>query len=99
MKKKAAAEARASELDNLQKVADGWEKLCNERQEANTEKDRIIAEKDAKIDALYMQIGEIRHERDEQIEENTKLRVQIAANTPKICERRGCPDREPQSGY
>ena len=46
--KKAKAEAKASELDNMQKVADGWKAIADERQEACMEKDRVIAEKEAK---------------------------------------------------
>ena len=97
--KKAKAEAKASELDNMQKVADGWKAIADERQEACMEKERVIAEKEAKIDALYIQIGAQRDAYNEKVEENTELKVYKATNEVKLCMRRGCADREPQSGY
>ena len=61
--------------------------------------DRVIAEKEAKIDALYIQIGAQRDAYNEKVEENTELKVYKATNEVKLCMRRGCADREPQSGY
>lgn len=97
--KKAHAEARAAEIDNMKSVADGWKELADERQEACAEKDRIISEKDAKIDALYVQIGEQREEKHQLMEENTRLQVKIATDEVRLCMKRGCKEREPQSGY
>lgn len=97
--KKAKAEARAAEIENMKSVADGWKTLADERQEANREKDERIAELTKQIDERYIEIGNWRDKYNAQQEDITSLKVQIAANTPKICEVKGCSSREPQSGY
>ena len=97
--KKAKTNVVAAQLDNMQKVADGWKAIADERQEACQEKERVIAEKDAKIDALYIQLGTQREAYNAKVEENTELKVYKATNEVKLCMRRGCGDREPQSGY
>ena len=97
--KKAKTDVVAAQLDNMQKVADGWKAIADERQEACQEKERIIADKDAKIDALYIQLGTQREAYNAKVEENTELKVYKATNEVKLCMRRGCGDREPQSGY
>ena len=97
--KKAKTDVVAAQLDNMQKVADGWKAIADERQEACQEKERVIADKDAKIDALYIQLGTQREAYNAKVEENTELKVYKATNEVKLCMRRGCGDREPQSGY
>ena len=97
--KKAKTDVVAAQLDNMQKVADGWKAIADERQEACQEKERVIAEKDAKIDALYIQLGTQREAYNAKVEENTELKVYKATNEVKLCMRRVCGDREPQSGY
>lgn len=97
--KRANAEARSAELDNLQKVADGWKELAEERQEACAEKDHTIVELNTKIDGLYETIGRQRMENSEQQKENTRLQVKMATDEVKLCMVRGCEKREPQSGY
>ena len=97
--KKAKTDVVAAQLDNMQKVADGWKAIADERQEACQEKERVIEEKDAKIDALYIQLGTQREAYNAKVEENTELKVYKATNEVKLCMRRGCGDREPQSGY
>ena len=97
--KKAKTDVVAAQLDNMQKVADGWKAIADERQEACQEKERVIAEKDAKIDALYIQLGTQREAYNAKVEENTELKVYKATNEVKLCMKRGCADREPQSGY
>lgn len=104
--RKAAAEARqtvaaakATEIANMKAVADGWKELAEERQEANKEKDERIAELTKQVDERYIDIGTWRDKYNHQQEEITSLKVQIAANMPKICEKRGCEDRTPPTGY
>ena len=97
--KKAKTDVVAAQLDNMQKVADGWKAIADERQEACQEKERVIADKDAKIDALYIQLGTQREAYNAKVEENTELKDYKATNEVKLCMRRGCGDREPQSGY
>jgi len=97
--RKAVAEAKATEIENMKAVADGWKEIAEERQEACKEKDQRIAELTHQVDERYIDIGNWRDKYNAQQEEITSLKVQIAANTPKLCEKRGCPDRTPPSGY
>lgn len=96
---KSVAEAKAAEIENVKAIADGWKELAEERQEACKKKDARIAELTSQIDARYIDIGEWRNRYNQKCEENTALKVQIASNTPKICEKRGCGDRTPPTGY
>lgn len=97
--RKAVADAKATEIANMKAAADAWKELAEERQEANHEKDQRIAELTHQVDERYIDIGNWRDKYNAQQEEITSLKVQIAANTPKLCEKRGCPDRTPPSGY
>ncbi len=97
--KKSKAEARAVEIDNLQKACDGWKELADERQEANREKDERIKELTRQVDERYADIGMWRDKYNAQQDEITELRVYKATNEVKLCMKRGCQDREPQSGY
>lgn len=97
--KKAKAEAQASVIDNIQRVADGWEKLSNERQEENESLKEECHNKDKKIDDLYLEIGEWRNKYYEKGEELHKLREEKAISDYQKCEKRGCADRIPPTGY
>jgi hypothetical protein len=97
--RKEEAEAKATEVANMKAVADGWKELAEERQEANEEKDKRIAELTRQVDERYIDIGQWRDKYNAQQEEITALKVDSAAKLPKICEKRGCSDRTPPSGY
>ena len=97
--KKSKAEARAVELDNLQKAVAGWKELADERQEANHDRDERIKELNTKIDELYADITRHRNENSDLQKENTRLQVKIATDEVKLCMVRGCASREPQSGF
>lgn len=97
--KKSKAEANAAEIENMKSVTDGWKELAEERQEANKEKDARIAELTKQVDERYEDIGNWRDKYNTQQEEMTSLKVQLASQIPKICEKRGCDDRTPPTGY
>ena len=97
--KKSKAEARAVELENLQKAVEGWKELADERQEANHDRDERIKELNGKIDELYGDITRHRNENSTLMQENTRLQVKIATDEVKLCMVRNCANREPQSGY
>ena len=97
--RKEEAEAKTAELNNMQKVADGWKDLAEERQEANKEKDERIAELNRQVSERYVDIGNWRDKHDIQREEIATLRVKIAGMVPKHCEKPGCGDRTPPTGY
>lgn len=95
----AEAASKAAELENMQKVADGWEKLANERQEANEAHAAQIEALNGKIDYLYSVNSDWRDKYNTKCEEVSALKVKIATDEVKLCMVRGCKDREPQSGY
>jgi chromosome segregation ATPase len=97
--RKAVADAKATEIANMKSVADGWKDIAEERQEACKEKDQRIEELTRQVDERYVDIGNWRDKYNAQQEEITALKVDSAAKLPKICEKRGCPDRTPPSGY
>lgn len=97
--RKEEAEAKAAEVATVKAAADAWKELAEERQEANHEKDQRIAELTRQVDERYIDIGQWRDKYNAQQEEITSLKVQIAGMMPKQCEKRGCPDRTPPTGY
>ena len=104
--KKATAEARSADLDNLQKAMDGWHTLADERQEANRDRDQQIKELNQRIDMLnaviterYQEIGDWRTRYHEKCEELSALRIQQATNEVKLCQVRNCKDRTPPTGF
>lgn len=97
--RKAKAEARSADLDNLQKAVEGWKQLADERQEANREKDARISELTKQVDERYIDIGQWRDKYNALQEENTTLKVKIATDEVKLCQKRACSDRTPPTGY
>lgn len=104
--KKARSEARSADLDNLQKAVEGWRQLADERQEYNRDLEEKIAANERRIDELNKRIDELysinadwRDRFHAQQEENTSLKIKLTADEPKLCLKRNCADREPQSGY
>lgn len=101
--KKAKAETRAAELDNVQKASDAWRDLANERQEAyndlRTEYKEEIDKKNTKIDELYTELNTLRDRYNTRTEELSQERVWRASNEVKLCIVRGCDRRDPPTGY
>lgn len=97
--KKAKAEARAAEIDNVQAAVESWKEIANERQEEIAELKQQSDTLNGKIDNLYVEISSWRDKYNGKCEEITALQVYKATNEVKLCMKRGCPDREPHSGY
>lgn len=97
--KKSKAEARALEIDNLQKAMESWKQLADERQEENTKNDERIDQLNTTIDGLYKDIGDWRDKYNGAQDEITALKVWRAANEVKLCQIKGCENRTPPTGY
>ena len=104
--KKSRADARASELDNVRKAVTEWQKIADERQEQVSEmierEKQYFAEREQlnkKIDELYVVNSGWRDRYNDLQTENTRLQVKAATDEVKLCLRRNCQQREPQSGY
>ena len=75
-KKKAMAEAKQYEQNNIEQVSNGWKAIADERQEHNKEKDAVIKEKDLKIDSLYEKIEGLRVSLAESQQECANLKIE-----------------------
>ena len=97
--KKAKAEARSADLDNLNKAVEGWHGIADERQEENQQQRAQIAALNEKIDSLYAQIAEQRDKYSAEQIINNQLRIEAAKNEIKLCQLRNCDKRTPPTGY
>lgn len=91
-KRKAAAEAKKAEVDNITQYADEWKELYEK-------KEKRVGELDTKIDTLYAKIEELRQRIRELTEKNTELIIRNSALDFRKCNKHGCPDREPPSEF
>ena len=91
-KRKAAAEAKKAEADNITQYAAEWKELYEK-------KERRVGELDAKIDSLYEKIDEYRGRVRELTEKNTELMIKNNALEFRKCNKHGCSDREPPSEF
>lgn len=91
-KRKANAEARRAELDNLTLYADEWKALYEQR-------DKRVDELNAKIDQLYKEKEDDRQRIRELQEKNTTLALENTSLRIKECQVKGCKNRVPPSDY
>ena len=91
-KRKAAAEARKAEAENITNYASEWKELYEK-------KEGRVAELDAKIDRLYAEKNDDRMRIRELSEKITALEIENLKLTVKRCDVKGCPNRQPPSDY
>lgn len=91
-KRKAAAEAKKAEANNITQYAEEWKELYEK-------KEKRVGELDTKIDTLYAKIEELRQHIRELTEKNTELIIRNSALDFRKCNKHGCPDREPPSEF
>ena len=91
-KRKANAEARRAELDNLTLYADEWKALYEQR-------DKRVDELNVKIDQLYKEKEDDRQRIRELQEKNTTLALENTSLRIKECQVKGCKSRVPPSDY
>lgn len=84
-KKKAMAEAKAAEIANGIALAHEYRDLAEKRETQLDQREQLVND-------LYKQIGDWRRKCSE-------LEVWKAQNEYRICEKRGCPDRTPPTGF
>ena len=89
---KADAEVEKAKLENELSVAKEWKEIASERE-------RRIDLKDAKIDALYVEISQWRDRYNKLAGEAAQKDIELLQAAYRICNRPGCPDREPQTGF
>lgn len=97
--RKTRAEARAADLENLQKAIEGWRSIADERQEEVTTQHERINLLNNKIDTLYGQIERLRNDLSSELLINNQLRIEAARDEVKMCQKRGCAERTPPTGF
>ena len=97
--KKAKAEARAADIANIQQAMHSWHLLADERQEELQQRNQRIDQLNTTIDNLYQLNSQWRDKYNSLQETNAQLRVEIEKNKVKICQKPGCADRTPPTGF
>ena len=90
--RKASAEARKAEMDNLTGYAAEWKELYEQR-------DSRVCELNQKIDQLYTEKNDDRQRIRELQEKVSALTQENQVLRFKECQVRGCKDRMPPSDY
>lgn len=86
------AEADKAEADLNTLAAHEWKEIADNREQK-------LAKRDEQISALFDQIGRWRDRCDEKDTRIHELELKRMSYEIRLCNRRGCPDREPQSGF
>lgn len=86
------AEADKSEIANEVTLAHEWKDVAENREAK-------LNLRDAKIDSLYEEISKWRDKYNTLLLAKNKADIEIANMTVKMCNKRSCDNREPQSGY
>lgn len=81
------AKAQAEQQNNANAIA-----LANEYRDLAEKRETQLDQREQLVNKLYAEIGEWRRR-------NTELEVWKAQNEYRICEKRGCPDRTPPTGF
>lgn len=89
---KADTEVEKAKLENELSVAKEWKDIASERE-------RRIDAKDKKIDDLYLEISGWRDKYNKLAAEAAEKDIAMIQAVFKTCNRRGCADREPQTGF
>lgn len=93
------AEAAKAEADLNTLAAHEWQGIAENREDKLRDAYTQIKEKDAQITTLFDQIGQWRDRCDEKDTRIHELNLKLMSYEIRLCNRRGCADREPQSGY
>ena len=91
-KRKAEAEARQAETENITSYASEWKKNYEEEKEEK-------AKLNEKIDQLYVEKESDRKRIRELMQSNQELELKNQALEFRKCEKRGCRDRVPPSDF
>ncbi|MEG2099824.1 MAG: hypothetical protein RRY42_07955 [Mucinivorans sp.] len=88
----AAAQATTAEVEAIKGFATEWKEIADAR-------DVSIAENNKKIDALYVSIGEWRDKFNAKSDECQTIKLDNQSLKFRLCNKRGCEGREPQTGF
>lgn len=86
------AEAQQVETNNAIAIANEW-------QEVSKSKDVKLDQKDAKIDSMYILLSKVRDRCDEKDIRIHELELKIISDSIRLCNKRGCAERDPPTGF
>lgn len=86
------AEASKAEADLHSMAAHEWKDLAEAREVK-------LQKKEEQITGLFDQIGKWRDKCDEKDTRIHELELKLMSYEMRLCNRRGCADREPQTGF
>lgn len=93
------AEADKAEADLNTLAAREWKEIADNRERKLQDAYLQIKEKDSQITGLYDVVGAWRDQCDEKDKRIHELELKIMSYEIRLCNRRGCAEREPQTGY
>lgn len=82
---------RAKQADTELALAEGWKKLAEAKQARIDKLESTIEAKDMKIEELYVDIGQLRNDKD-------RLNTEVAVLKVYKCIKVGCAERKPPFG-
>ncbi|MFI3315756.1 MAG: hypothetical protein R3Y04_08880 [Rikenellaceae bacterium] len=91
--------AESVAIANMRESAVEWKMIAEKREAKINKKDKQIAEKDSKIDALYIAKNQDRDEINSLYQKLNNLELEKQSLQFKSCNIRGCDKREPQTGF
>lgn len=90
--RKEAAGATIIEAESIKAFATEWKELADSR-------DIKLEQKDSKIDSMYIMINEWRDKYNSLSNECHTLKLENQSLKFRLCNKRGCEGREPQTGF
>lgn len=86
------AEADREETNNAILAGNEWKEIAEQRE-------KEVARLNAVIDERWLDKAKDRERIFELMAQNTDLRIKLQAAVFKLCEKRGCADRDPPTGF
>lgn len=86
------AEAQQVETNNAIAAANEWQEIAKT-------KDEKLDQKDIKIDAMYILLNEWRDKYNDVVAELHTIKLKLQTAEYKACNKRGCADRDPPTGF
>lgn len=87
-----SAEAAQIETNNAIVAGNAWKDIAMDHKES-------LRQKSDKIDSLYIELAGWRDNYNDILTRYNERGIDNAKQTPRLCNRPGCPNREPQSGF
>lgn len=88
----AEEDVKGKKIENENAIVNQWIRIADEREQK-------IIQKDTLIDRLFQQNGEWRDKYHAEVEAKHQSQIEKLEQSVKLCNKRKCLEREPQTGY